>query len=197
MFTQLPEVHRPSARHHVGLISVFNACSSNQMSDETFNEGLTKEAHTPSTAPPSHTLLLLLDQSREGDKAVIGASLRLCHLTAVFSWERGGQQRKTRLQLKGRALVLTLHYPLLAVVRDGNRRVGEAETRCRQGKPFSSNKPVNSIPGVCHTITPAVIDQGSPNFFFSGGHIIAPDCDGGPGSGRPGRPKWPPAGLIV
>lgn len=59
MFTQLPEVHRPSARHPVGLVYVFKVCSSNQMSDETFNEGLKKEAHAPSMTPLAHTTVLL------------------------------------------------------------------------------------------------------------------------------------------
>lgn len=59
-------------------------------------------------------------------------------------------REKKSLQLKGRASVFTLDYPLLAVLRDGHQCVGEVETRCGHDKPFNSNEPVNSIPDVCH-----------------------------------------------
>lgn len=62
----------------------------------------THPAHLPLSLSLSHCLshsvclsIVCLPIGTVSDRAVIG-SLRLCHLTVVFSWERGGQQRKTR-----------------------------------------------------------------------------------------------------
>lgn len=109
MSTQFPDSQRPaqwgSWSEGIMVAELLYICPSNQKYDvwrQATRSPPTHPAHPSVSLSLSNCLLhsvclsiMCLHVGRVSDRAVIG-SLQPCHLTVVFSWERGGQQRKTR-----------------------------------------------------------------------------------------------------
>lgn len=153
MLAQLPQVHRPcgeqwlNQRHRVWVSVWCLPLSSNglmcgdkqkqtQVREQIFLSvclSVCLPLAVSSSRHLSHCVCLsivCLHIGRVSDRAVIG-SLRLCHLTVVFSCERGGQQRKTRFTSDREGPSVNHALSPLAVVRDGWWCVGEVDKGCR------------------------------------------------------------------
>lgn len=109
----------------IALVSPFQVCTSNQRLDKWMQ---TKKAHTPLHGPFCRSVSLsCLYIGRVIEGAVTGSLLLRLPLPGILVVSRGG--KKQGLDFTGRGKVLTMHYPLLAVVREGCSYVGELDKK--------------------------------------------------------------------